>query len=217
MEIDLLKKYPKSIRDLDKRIIDKSDSVVNTARKFGKDFFDGDRKYGYGGFVYNPKYWTEVVKDFVNYYKLEKKAKVLDVGCAKGFMIYDFKRQFPHIDIFGIDISKYAIKNCHSEIARYVKFGDAKNIEYPDNYFDLVISINTIHNLEIEDCGKSLQEIQRVSKKNCFITVDAFKNEEEKERMYKWNLTAKTIMSVEDWKNFFVRNGYKGDYFWFIP
>ena len=95
--------------------------------------------------------------------------------------------------------------------------GNAKNLNFDDDEFDVVISINSIHNLDRKDCGKALREIQRVSKKNSFITVDAYRNNEEKKRMDAWNLTAKTIMSVDDWKLFFKENEYKGDFFWFIP
>jgi ubiquinone/menaquinone biosynthesis C-methylase UbiE len=217
MEIDLLKKYPRPKRNLEKRLSEKTTETIEVARKFDKEFFDGDRKYGYGGFFYNSKYWTEVVKDFVNYYKLKPGSKVLDVGCAKGFMLFDLKRQFPEIDVTGIDISDYAIKNAQQEVKEFLSVGDATKIKFADNYFDLVISINTVHNLDLEDCKRSIQEISRVSKKYSFITVDAFNNEEEKERMYMWNLTAKTIMSVDDWKKTFNNINYSGDYFWFIP
>ncbi len=217
MEINLLKKYPKPNRNLEKRSLEKTSDSIQLARKFGKDFFDGDRKYGYGGFKYNEKYWTEVVKDFINYYKLTNGSKVLDLGCAKGYMLYDIKRQFPDIEVYGIDISEYAIKNCHPEIKENVYIGNAKKINFADNFFDLVISINTIHNLELEDCKKSIKEIIRVSKKNAFLTVDAYNTKEEKERMYKWNLTAKTIMSVNEWKKLFDELDYYGDYYWFIP
>ena len=217
MEIDLLKNYPRPKRNLDKRLLDKSPEVVKVAREFGEQFFDGDRKFGYGGFGYNAKYWENVVKDFVEYYNLPSNAKILDVGCAKGYMLYDFKRQFPQMQMFGIDISKYAIENSHPEVKNYLQVGNAKKLEFEDNYFDLVISINTIHNLELEDCITSIKEISRVSKVNSFLTVDAFKSDEEKERMFKWNLTAKTIMSVSDWKETFKKIGYDGDFYWFIP
>ena len=217
MEVDLLKNYPKPKRNLEKRLSEKTLKAVEIARKFGEEFFDGERKYGYGGFSYNPKYWTEVVRDFVSYYKLKPGSKVLDVGCAKGFMLFDLKRQFPEIEVRGIDISNYAIKNSHKEIKDFLNIGDATKIDYEDNYFDLVISINTIHNLDYENCKKSIQEILRVSKKNSFLTVDAFSNEEEKKRMHMWNLTAKTIMSIDDWKKTFIDIGYNRDYFWFIP
>ena len=217
MEIDLLKKYPKPKRNLNKRMSDKTSDIIEIARQFGKDFFDGDRKYGYGGFSYNPKYWSEVVKDFVEYYKLSAGSKVLDIGCAKGYMLHDLKRQFPDIDVYGIDISEYAILNAHTDIKDKLIIGDAKKIEFDDNFFDLVISINTIHNLDIDECKQSIKEISRVSKKDAFITVDAYRTQEEKSRMYMWNLTAKTIMSVDDWKKIFNDLNYNGDYYWFIP
>ena len=217
MEINLLEKYPKSKRNIEKRNLEKNDEVRNIARKFGKEFFDGDRKYGYGGFSYDPKYWSEVVATFKDYWKIKPGDKILDVGCAKGFMIYDFKRLIQGIKLKGVDISEYAIENSHPEIKNLLSVSDAKNLPFEDNSFDYVISINTIHNLEIDNCIKSIKEISRVSKKNSFITVDAFRNDEEKKRMYEWNLTAKTILSVDDWKSLFKKVNYKGDYYWFLP
>ena len=217
MEIDLLKNYPKSKRNLDKRLSEKSPEIVKIAREFGKEFFDGDRKFGYGGLTYHPKYWVNVVKDFVEYYKIKPDAKILDVGCAKGYMVYDFKRQYPGLEIHGVDISEYAIDNCHREVKDNLQVGKAESLKFEDNYFDLVISINTVHNLELENCVASIKEISRVSKGNSFITVDAYNSDEEKERMFKWNLTAKTIMSVSDWKETFKKIGYDGDFYWFIP
>jgi len=217
MEIDLLKNYPKSKRNLDKRLSEKSPEIVKIAREFGKEFFDGDRKFGYGGLTYNPKYWANVVKDFVEYYKIKPDAKILDVGCAKGYMVYDFKRQYPGLEMHGVDISEYAIKNCHPEVKDNLQVGKAESLKFEDNYFDLVISINTVHNLELKDCVNSIKEISRVSKGNSFITVDAYNSDEEKERMFKWNLTAKTIMSTNDWKDTFKKIGYNGNFYWFIP
>ena len=216
-EINLLKNYPQAKRDLSKRIESKSQEVREIARKFDKDFFDGDRNFGYGGFSYNPKYWTEVVKDFVDFYNLKEGSKILDIGCAKGFMLFDFKKLNPTFELYGIDISKYAIDNSKKEVKEFLKVGNANNLDFENNYFDLVISINTIHNLEKKECLNSLKEIQRVTKKNSFITVDAYRNDEEKKRMFAWNLTAKTIMSVNQWKDFFNDANFKGDYYWFIP
>ena len=216
-EINLLKNYPKSKRNLDERKNNKTEEDRAIARKFGKDFFDGDRKHGYGGLKYNPIYWEKVVETFKEHWNLRSSSSLLDVGCAKGFMMYDFSRIIPGINIQGIDVSEYAIKNSIIEMKDKVFVGNAKKIPFEDNSFDYVISINTIHNLDLEDCAKSLREIERVSKKGSFITVDAYNNDEEKERMFKWNLTAKTILSVEEWKDFFVKNNYSGDYYWFIP
>tara|TARA_Y100000294_G_C8447740_1_gene293432 strand:+ start:27 stop:680 length:654 start_codon:yes stop_codon:yes gene_type:complete len=217
MEIDLLKNYPKAKRDLSERSQKKDEKNVAIARKFEKDFFDGDRECGYGGFSYNPKYWQPVVPDFQKFYKLNNRHKILDIGCAKGFMMHDFLHFIPGIEIKGIDISNYAIKNCIETVKNLTRVANATNLPFGDNEFDLVISINTIHNLDLENCKKAISEIIRVSKKNYFITVDAYNNEEEKKRMYDWNLTAKTIMSVDEWKKLFKEVGYDGDYYWFIP
>ena len=216
-EINLLKKYPKSKRNLDERFNDKSRKIRFIARKFGKDFFDGDRKYGYGGFKYNPRFWREVALDFKKYWKLNKKSSVLDVGCAKGFMLYDLKKIVPGIKVSGIDISRYAVQNSKIEVRRFLKVANAKKLPFPDKSFDVVVSINTIHNLNKRDCAKSLKEIMRVTKKYAFITVDAYRNNKEKKKMYMWNLTAKTIMSVKKWKLFFKKNNYTKDYYWFVP
>ena len=217
IEIDLLAKYPKSNRNVHERGSEKTDKDREIARKFGKDFFDGDRRNGYGGFNYNSKFWEPVIPDFQKHFSLNSKSSILDVGCAKGFMIYDVSKFIPGITVKGVDISDYAIENAILDVKNKVQVADAKNLPFEDNSFDVVISINTVHNLEIDDCGKALQEIERVSRGKSFITVDAFRNEEEKERMFAWNLTGRTIMSTQDWKIFFDKVGYTGDYYWFIP
>ena len=216
-EINLLENYPRSKRNISERENKKTEEVRNIARKFEKDFFDGDRSFGYGGFNYNAKFWQPVIPTFKKYWKLSSENSILDVGCAKGFMLYDFVKLIPGIKVRGIDISDYAINNAKSEVKEFVQVANAKKLPFPDNSFDIVISINTIHNLEANECAQALLEIDRVSKKKSFITVDAYRNEEEKKKMMAWNLTAKTIMSVDNWKSFFKEVGFKGDYYWFIP
>ena len=110
MEIDLLKNYPKTKRDLKERANAKTPQIREIARRFDKEFFDGDRKYGYGGFSYHPRFWENVIPDFVKHFNIKKGDKILDIGCAKGFMLYDFLRLFPETKIAGVDISEYAIK-----------------------------------------------------------------------------------------------------------
>lgn len=216
-EIDLLKNYPKTNRDTSLRAKLKTDQDREIARRFDKDFFDGDRKHGYGGFNYNKKFWGPVIPTLIKYWNLNENSSVLDIGCGKGFMLYDLILEIPKIKIRGVDISNYAIKNAKNEIKDFVQVANARKLPFEDDSFDVVISINTIHNLEKEDCGKALREISRVSKKYSYITVDAYRTEQEKIRMFEWNLTAKTILSVNEWKNFFYENNYDGDYFWFIP
>jgi ubiquinone/menaquinone biosynthesis C-methylase UbiE len=123
----------------------------------------------------------------------------------------------PGIEIAGIDISSYAIENAIETVKEKVFVGDARELQFEDNSFDFVMSVNTVHNLNREDCAIALKEIQRVSGGKSFITVDAYRNEIEKERMEAWNLTALTMMSVDEWKEFFEEVGYNGDYYWFIP
>lgn len=217
MEIDLLKNYPQSKRDLDGRKSNITDEMRAIARQFGQDFFDGDRLYGYGGFNYFPRFWQPVIPDFVQHFNLSASSKVLDVGCAKGFMLYDFTELVPGIEVEGLDISDYAIANAKEEVKEKLQVGSAVSLPYEDNSFDAVFSINTVHNLELDDCATALQEIMRVSKSKAFITVDAYRNDVEKERMYAWNLTAKTIMHVDEWQAFFKKVGYTGDFYWFIP
>ena len=181
-EINLLKNYPITKRNLDEAIVERTDEVREVARRFDQNFFDGERKFGYGGYNYDPRFWTQVVKDFRDYYNLKDGSKILDIGCGKGFMVYDFLKLNPNLEILGIDISNYAIKNCKEEVRQNLKIASCDDLPFEDNTFDLVISINTIHNLDKDGCGKSLREINRVSKKNKFIIVDAYRNDEEKKK-----------------------------------
>ena len=217
IEIDLLADYPKAKRNLEERAAAKTEADRAVARKFGKDFFDGDRRHGYGGFNYHPRFWQPVIPTFKSHFNLDEKSSLLDVGCAKGFMLYDLSEQIPGIAVAGIDISSYAIENAIESMKPFVHVANATHLPYADKSFDVVISINTIHNLERNDLAQALREIERVARRGSFITVDAYRSEEERQRMMAWNLTAKTIMHVDEWVEFFSECGYSGDYFWFIP
>ncbi|MFC1496426.1 class I SAM-dependent methyltransferase [Candidatus Margulisiibacteriota bacterium] len=216
VEIDLLAKYPKAKRDLEGRAQVKEENR-KIARQFGREFFDGNRDQGYGGFNYHSRFWTDVVQDMITHFKLSNSSSLLDVGCAKGFMLHDLKQALPKMVVAGVDISSYAVENAMEDVKPFLKVADAKKLPFADNSFDLVIAINTIHNLEEAECFQAVKEIERVSRGKGFITVDAYRNEEEKKRMFMWNLTAKTIKSVEAWQKFYKEAGYNGDYYWFIP
>lgn len=209
--------YPRSKRNVEDRGQNKSEEDRRIARQFGKDFFDGDRNVGYGGFNYNSRFWEPVVPDFQKHFDLKSGDSVLDVGCAKGFMLYDMQRLIPGLEVAGIDISQYAIENGHEGVKPFLQVGDARELPFEDNSFDAVISITTVHNFDRPECIMSLKEIERVSRRGAFITVDAYRNDEEKERMYAWNLTAKTILHVDEWRELFDEAGYTGDYYWFMP
>ena len=216
-EIDLLEQYPKAKRNVQERGASKTEEDRAIARRFGKEFFDGERRHGYGGFGYHPRFWQPVIPAFQKTYGLSPSSSVIDVGCAKGFMLHDFRELIPGIQVQGIDVSEYAVLNSKEEVRPFLSAADARSLPFPDHSFDLVISINTVHNLEGEDLRQALREIERVSRGKSFVTVDAFRTDEEKELMDAWNLTAKTILHVDEWKKLFDAVGYSGDYYWFIP
>jgi len=215
-EINLLKNYPKTKRDTSTRSVEKKPEDIKIARKFDREFFDGSRKTGYGGYQYNEKYWSTVVKDISDFYNLNSSSRILDVGCAKGFMVFDMINYLNNKNIFGIDISNYAISNGKKEVLNNIFIGEAHDIKFPDQFFDLAVSITTIHNYDIEGVKQCLRELNRISKKS-FITVDAYRNEEEKKQMFEWNLTAKTILHVDEWVKLFNEVDFNGDYYWFMP
>jgi SAM-dependent methyltransferase len=216
-EIDLMVNYPQSKRNVEARGATKTPADRALARKFGKEFFDGERTHGYGGFSYNPRFWQPVISTFQQHWGLTEKSSVLDVGCAKGFMLHDFVEMIPGINVKGVDISSYAIENAIEDMRPHVQVASAVELPFPDKSFDVVISITTIHNLEIDDLIKSLQEIERVARVGSFITVDAYRDDQEKARMEAWNLTAKTVLHVDEWKSLFKKAGFTGDYYWFMP
>lgn len=235
-ELNLLDQYPKSRRPLVARgrvklagsgrlPLDKTgfrttadllvqQNLLRVARQFGREYFDGDRLYGYGGYFYNPKFWTKTARRLHEHYKLGPGACVLDVGCAKGFLLYDLKRQFTDLQVTGVDISSYACENAHPEVRSQLTVADAARLPFPDNSFDLVVSINTVSNPPLAECKQAIREIMRVARKDAFITVHAWQTEEQKKNLTNWNLTAMTALHVDEWKAVFAEVGYTKDYFW---
>lgn len=214
-EINLLDLYPRAKRDLDHRA-QVSEENRKVAKQFGLEFFDGNRDQGYGGYKYDGR-WVAIAKRFKDHYGLSDTASILDVGCGKGFLLHDFKLIMPNCHIAGIDISSYAIEHAMEDVKPFLKVANCLKLPYPDKSFDFIVSINTVHNLPIEQCQQSLSEIQRVSRRAMFVVVDAYKDDDEKKRMYKWNLTAETILHADEWIKLFSRAGYTGDYYWFTP
>ena len=216
-EINLLDLYPKRKRDTKERAKNKTKEQKECALKFGWEYFD-KKGICYDGYIYDGR-WTPVVKRVIDYYGLKPGDKVVDVGCAKGYMLYDFLHVMPSLSLAGIDISEYAINCSPPEVRPLVQLGNAKNMYmFPDNYFDLVISITTIHSFStIEETKQAVREIQRISKGCAYVIVDAYRNEEEKVRMEQWQLAGHFVLSAEQWKELFMEVGYTGDYYWFIP
>jgi ubiquinone/menaquinone biosynthesis C-methylase UbiE len=212
-ETNLMVHYPSGKgRAAQRPAITEEDKRIS--KQFGRDYFDGDRRYGYGGFSYHPRFWTLTVRHMRDVYQLPEDAAILDIGCAKGFMLYDFMLLMPQACLAGIDVSSYAIENALEPVKPFVQMGNAKALPYADKSFDLVLAINTIHNLPYEECKQSLSEIQRVSRKHAFVMVDAFRTEQQRQAMLHWVLTAETMLSTEDWLKLFAEAGYTGDYAW---
>ena len=132
-EIDLLRNYPKANRNVDGRLESKSEATRAIARQFGKDFFDGEREFGYGGFSYHPRFWTEVIPDIIAQYSLSSESRILDVGCAKGFFLYDLLAALPGVGIQGIDISDYAIENSIETVRPFLSVAGADSLPFAVN------------------------------------------------------------------------------------
>ncbi len=194
------------------RMNDNKVKCMKKANKFDYNYWDGSRKYGYGGYKYIPGRWSKVAKKIIRNYKLNSKSKILDVGCGKGFLLKEIKNILPSIKIVGFDISKYAIKNSHPDIKKFLfKHDVRKRFPFKKKYYDLVISINTLHNLSLYDLSFALMECQRVAK-NKYVVVESFRNEEELFNLQCWALTCKSFFSPEEWKWIFKKNSFNGDF-----
>ncbi|OGT32182.1 MAG: methyltransferase [Gammaproteobacteria bacterium RIFCSPHIGHO2_12_FULL_35_23] len=214
-EINLLKSLPKTKRNVQARAEAKDPKVIHIAKQFSELFFDGPRKYGYGGYYYDGR-WIPVAKDIIEHFNLKPGDRVLDVGCAKGFLVKDLMKVCPGLEAFGLDISEYALKHCEPEIIGRLHQGTADQLPFPDNSFEAVISINTIHNYKREGVITALKEIQRVSKGKGYVQVDSYHTPGQKQLLEEWVLTAEFHDYPQEWIKLFKEAGYTGDYYWTI-
>lgn len=217
-EVNLLDSYPRVKCPIKERARAKrlNPEIREIVKRFDKEYFDGDRLYGcYGGYYYDGR-WQAVARRMRDYYGLSSEHSVLDVGCAKGFLLHDLRQLIPGITVVGIDISVYAIQNAMEDVKPFCIVGNAGRLPFPDKSFDLVISINTVHNLPFAACCRAIMEIERVGRRWKYIQVDSWRTERERENLKAWTLTSETEMSVEEWKAVFNQIGYTGDYYWTI-
>ena len=215
-EIDLMSRYPKTDRSgllAGRTAVTEADRKI--AQRFDQEYFDGPRCFGLGGYHYDPRFFTPVVEDMIEYYGLTAANQILDVGCAKGFMLHDFAQALPGIGIQGIDISQYCIRHALQDVVPFIRYGTCEFLPYSNHTFDLVVSIATIHNLDLIGVKRSLKEIMRVSKGDAYIKVNGYRTDAERNELHQWNLVAKTILHVSEWVALFKEVGYTGDYSFF--
>lgn len=204
--------HVKSRRDYLDRVnnFNKGDCAL-VAKRFGKEYWDGERHHGYGGYSYDGR-WRNIATAMADYYKIRPGDKILDVGCGKGFLLYEFTQVVPGIEISGLDISEYAVENSKSEVKKHLTIGNAKKLPYESKYFDLVLSNMTLHNLKIFDLFDSVREISRVMKDKAWIGLESYRNEHEKTNLLYWQLTCEAFYSPEEWLWIYQQCGYSGDY-----
>lgn len=186
--------------------------AAERAKKWDFDYWDGDRRINYGGYKYMPGRWEKVAKAMADHYGIKPGDKILDVGCGKGFLLYDFTLVVPGVEIYGIDVSQYAIDNAKEEVRDRLTVGNATKLLWPDQHFDLVYSLNTLHNLHCYDLDPALREIERVGKKNKYICVESYRNEVEKANLLYWQVTCEAFNTPEEWSWWFKQTGYTGDH-----
>jgi SAM-dependent methyltransferase len=214
-EVNLLARLPKGKRNINARTEAKSPEIIAISRQYGELYFDGPRTYGYGGYRYDGR-WIPVAEDIVKHFNLKPGDRVLDVGCAKGFLVKDLMKVCPGLEAFGLDISEYALRHCEPEVVGRLQLGSADNLPFPDKSFNAVLAINTIHNLERTDAIRAVREIERLAPGRGFIQVDSYRTPQQREVFLEWVLTAKFHDYPVGWSKLFSEGGYTGDYYWTI-
>jgi cyclopropane fatty-acyl-phospholipid synthase-like methyltransferase len=213
-EVNLLTRYPRAKRNVKARLGNKDENRA-IAMKFGKEYFDGTREQGYGGYRYDGR-WLPIAEDIVRHFDLKPGDRVLDIGCGKGFLVKDLMKVCPGLEVFGIDISEYAVVNCEPEVVGRIHVGNATHLPFTDKSFQAVLSINTVHNLDRANCVLAVQEMERVAPGRGYVQVDAYRNHEEEQIFLDWVLTALTYGTPEFWVELLREAGYTGDYYWTI-
>ena len=213
-EVNLLSALPKGKRNLNARST-KTDEHVRISREYGQAYFDGPREYGYGGYRYDGR-WIPVARDMIRHFGLKPGDRVLDVGCAKGFLVKDLMIACPGLEAFGVDVSRYALDHCEPEVVGRLHLGSADDLPFPDKSFQAVISLNTVHNLARPDCLRALGELERLAPGKGFVQVDSYRTPEQRAVFVDWVLTAQYHDYPDGWIAAFKEAGYTGDYYWTI-
>lgn len=186
--------------------------AAELAKQWGYDYWDGDRRINYGGYRYMEGRWEPVARAIAKHYGLKAGDRILDIGCGKGFQLYEFTRVVPGIEVYGIDVSAYAIEHAKPEVKDRLRVGHANALPWPDQHFDFVMSINTLHNLYCYDLDKALREMERVGRKHKYLCVESYRNEAEKANLLYWQVTCEAFNTPAEWEWWFRQTGYTGDH-----
>ena len=185
--------------------------AARLARQWGFDYWDGDRRTGYGGYSYDGR-WKVVAEAMIKHYGLQAGMRVLDVGCGKAFLLHDLKLLVPDLEVFGIDVSEYAIQHSMEAVRDKLQVASAASLPFADKHFDFVYSINCLHNLMNYELDQALREMARVSRGDSYLCVESYRNEEEKANLLYWQLTCETFCTPQEWEWWFRTTGYQGDH-----
>ena len=194
------------------RMVDDKVHCMLKAKEYEADYWDGDRRYGYGGYKFIPGRWKPVAEALIENYDLTNDSSVLDVGCGKGFLLYEMKKLLPGLKVAGFDISKHGLENAKEEIKDTLFIHRAQDpYPYQDNEFNLVISLGCIHNLRVFELETALKEIERVGRQG-YIMMESYRNEQELFNVQCWALTCESFFDHEEWPWIYNHFGYSGDY-----
>lgn len=199
-------------RDYLARMVDSKVEAMMVAKEYGKDYWDGDRRYGYGGYTYLAGRWKPVAEALIDRYDLSNASSILDVGCGKAYLLYELQLLLPEARLVGFDVSQHGLQSRHPELKADL-FEHKAQDPYPfsDGEFDLVISLATLHNLQLFDLESALMEIERVGKR-AYVMAESYRSELEMFNLECWALTAESLLDLQEWLWFFDKVGYSGDY-----
>jgi protein-L-isoaspartate(D-aspartate) O-methyltransferase len=215
--VDFIKDMSAAVkRDYVARVVEHDKAECSTvAIKYGQEYWDGPRQFGYGGHRYDGR-WRPVAEKMAKHYGLKPGARILDVGCGKGYLLYEFTQVLPGCEIAGIDISEYALENAKPEVKPFLKVGSAVKLPYPDKSFDYVVSVITMHNLYNYELDAAVREIERVGRGAKHIIIESYTTEKEKANLLYWQLTCRSFYTPKEWEWFLTKAGYTGDYSYIV-
>jgi len=199
-------------RDYLARMVDDKVQCMRVAKQYGEEYWDGNRRYGYGGYRYIPGRWKPVAEALIQTYELGSGSKVLDVGCGKGFLLHELLLLNPKLQVKGFDVSAYGIAHATEAVKPHLFLHQAQTpFPFADEEFDLVISLGALHNLPLFDLKIALNEIERVGRR-AYVMVESYRNEQELFNLQCWALTCESFFAHEDWIRLYQHFGYSGDY-----